>query len=197
MKEFIEKIRATEIADVQEALMGKDDVPDLNIPEEAKIDDILKEIWDKYDTDKNGTLNKSEARVFVKEYLLKLGEGDRLPPGQFNAIFKDLDEDGNGKITPAEMKDFIEKIRKTEAIIEEAGEKQVIDLIWEEFDKDRSNSLSRAETRNFVKAYLIKVGEGERFPEDQFAALFKDFDEDGNGIITKAEMKEFLEKIRA
>lgn len=79
MKDFIEKIRATEIADVQEALMGKDDVPDLNIPEEAKIDDILKEIWDKYDTDKNGTLNKSEARVFVKEYLLKLGEGDRLP----------------------------------------------------------------------------------------------------------------------
>lgn len=127
MKEFIEKIRATEIADVQEALMGKDDVPDLNIPEEAKIGDILNEIWAKYDTDKNGTLNKSEARVFVKEYLLKLGEGDRLPVGQFNAIFKDLDEDGNGKITPAEMKDFIEKIRKTEAVIEEAEEKQIID----------------------------------------------------------------------
>lgn len=95
------------------------------------------------------------------------------------------------------MRDFIQKIRHTEAIIEEASEKQVIDLIWEEFDKDRSNSLSRAETRNFVKAYLIKVGEGERFPEDQFVALFKDFDEDGNGIISKAEMKEFLEKIRA
>lgn len=48
-----------------------------------------------------------------------------------------------------------------------------------------------------MKAYLIKVGEGERFPEDQFVALFKEFDEDGNGIITKAEMKEFLDKIRA
>jgi Ca2+-binding EF-hand superfamily protein len=102
--------------------MGKDDVPDLNIPKDASIATILDEIWAKYDTDKNGTLNKSEARVFVKEYLLKLGEADRLPPGQFNAIFKDLDEDGNGKITPAEMKDFIEKIRITEAVIEESNE---------------------------------------------------------------------------
>jgi len=120
MKDFIEKIRATEVADIQEALMGKDDVPDLNIPKEATIANILEEIWAKYDTDKNGTLNKSEAKVFVKEYLLKLGEADRLPPGQFNAIFKDLDEDGNGKITPAEMKVFIEKIRATEAIIDAA-----------------------------------------------------------------------------
>jgi Ca2+-binding EF-hand superfamily protein len=120
MKDFIEKIRATEVADIQEALMGKDDVPDLNIPKEATIANILEEIWAKYDTDKNGTLNKSETKVFVKEYLLKLGEADRLPPGQFNAIFKDLDEDGNGKITPAEMKVFIEKIRATEAIIDAA-----------------------------------------------------------------------------
>jgi Ca2+-binding EF-hand superfamily protein len=59
--------------------------------------------------------------VFVKEYLLQLGEADRLPTGQFNAIFKDMDEDGNGKITPAEMKEFIEKIRATEAKID-AGE---------------------------------------------------------------------------
>ena len=188
MKEFIEKIRATEIADVQEALMGKDDVPDLNIPKDATIASVLDEIWAKYDTDKNGTLNKSEARVFVKEYLLKLGEADRLPPGQFNAIFKDLDEDGNGKITPAEMKDFIEKIRKTEAIIDVAEQQNLIDIIWDEFDKDRSGTLSRPECRNFVKAYLIKIGEGERFPEDQFVALFNEFDSDDNLIISKKEM---------
>jgi hypothetical protein len=54
--------------------MGKDDVPELNIPKYASIATILDEIWAKYDTDKNGTLNKSEARVFVKEYLLNLGE---------------------------------------------------------------------------------------------------------------------------
>lgn len=101
--------------------MGRDDIPNLNISKEASIAKILDEIWAKYDSDKNGTLNKSEAKVFVKEYLLKLGEADRLPPGQFNAIFKDMDEDGNGKITPAEMKEFIEKIRATEAKIDEGN----------------------------------------------------------------------------
>lgn len=195
MKDFIEKIRATEIGDVQEALMGRDDVPELNIPKDASIATILDEIWAKYDTDKNGTLNKSEARVFVKEYLLKLGEADRLPPGQFNAIFKDLDEDGNGKITPAEMKDFIEKIRATEAIIDNAEQQDFLDIVWEEFDKDRSGTLSRPETRNFVKAYLIKVGKGEEFPEDKFAALFKELDQDGNLIISKKEMKELIQNI--
>lgn len=56
--------------------------------------------------------------------------------------------------------------------------------------------MSRPEVRNFVKAYLIKVGEGERFPEEQFVSLFKELDDDGNNIITKNEMKDLIEKIR-
>lgn len=56
--------------------------------------------------------------------------------------------------------------------------------------------MSRPEVRNFVKAYLIKVGEGERFPEEQFVGLFKELDDDGNNIITKKEMKDLIEKIR-
>jgi Ca2+-binding EF-hand superfamily protein len=69
-------------------------------------------------------LNKSEARVFVKEYLLKLGEADILPEKQFNEIFAELDEDANGKITPDEMKFYIEKIRTTEARVEEVKEEE-------------------------------------------------------------------------
>jgi Ca2+-binding EF-hand superfamily protein len=89
---------------------------------------LIEEIWEKYDTDKNGTLNKSEARVFVKEYLLKLGEADRLPEEQFNSIFAQLDEDANGKITPDEMKDYIEKVRLTEAKKEETKEEEKPEL---------------------------------------------------------------------
>jgi Ca2+-binding EF-hand superfamily protein len=46
-----------------------------------------------------------------------------------------------------------------------------------------------------VKAYLIKVGKGESFPEDKFAALFKELDLDGNLIISKKEMKELIQNI--
>lgn len=131
---------------------------------------------------------------------MNLGEADRLPEEQFNAIFAELDGDANGKISPEEMTHYIEKVRATEASKHEEAvattPKEIIDEVWEQFDKDNSGALSRAETRNFVKVYLMKVGEGERFPEDQFAELFKEFDEDGNGIITKKEMQDFIEKVR-
>jgi Ca2+-binding EF-hand superfamily protein len=48
------------------------------------------------------------------EYLTKLGEGDRLPESQFNGIFASLDDNNDGQISKAEMKEFIEKIRATE-----------------------------------------------------------------------------------
>jgi Ca2+-binding EF-hand superfamily protein len=53
-------------------------------------------------------------KSFVKEYLTKLGEGDRLPEKQFESIFASIDDNKDGQISKAEMKDFIEKIRATE-----------------------------------------------------------------------------------
>jgi Ca2+-binding EF-hand superfamily protein len=53
-------------------------------------------------------------KSFVKEYLTKLGEADRLPEKQFNSIFASIDENNDGEISKDEMKEFIEKIRATE-----------------------------------------------------------------------------------
>jgi Ca2+-binding EF-hand superfamily protein len=50
-------------------------------------------------------------RGFVVAYLTKINEADRLPEKQFNAIFGTIDENHDGQISKAEMKDFIEKIR--------------------------------------------------------------------------------------
>ena len=61
----------------------------------------------------------------------------------------------------------------------------MIDYIWTQYDKDGSGSLSKAETRNFVKDLLIKLGEEAKLPEDEFTALFKDFDEYSNGTVSK------------
>ncbi len=60
-------------------------------------------------------------RGFVVAYLTKVGEADRLPEKQFNAIFATIDENHDGQISKPEMKEFIEKIRATEvADIQEA-----------------------------------------------------------------------------
>jgi len=56
--------------------------------------------------------------------------------------------------------------------------------------------LSKAETRNFVKDLLLKLGEEPKMSEEEFNALFKDFDEDSNGTVSKDEMALFIKKIR-
>ena len=45
------------------------------VPEKPLID----QIWETYDKDNSGMLSKNEMLAFVKEYLEKEGEGDRLP----------------------------------------------------------------------------------------------------------------------
>ena len=50
-------------------------------------------------------------KAFVIAYLTQVGEENRLPEKQFNAIFGTIDENHDGQISKAEMKDFIEKIR--------------------------------------------------------------------------------------
>jgi Ca2+-binding EF-hand superfamily protein len=50
---------------------------------------------------------------FVTVYLSKVGEADRLPEKQFNAMFNSLDVNHDGQINKEEMKAFIEKVRAT------------------------------------------------------------------------------------
>jgi hypothetical protein len=78
-------------------------------------------------------------RSFVVAYLTKVGEQNRLPEKQFNAIFASIDDNGDGQISKPEMREFIVKIRATEvvdlqeAVAEEIHKeevKELIDEIW-------------------------------------------------------------------
>ena len=72
----------------------------------------------------------------------------------------------------------------------------LVDQIWGDFDKDGSGSLSKSETRAFVKDLLVKLGEDGKLSEEEFNALFKDFDEDANGTVSKDEMTLFIKQVR-
>ena len=166
MKAFIERIRATEIHDIQEAVAEE--------IHKEEVRELIDEIWAQYDQDNSGQLSKAEMRGFVVAYLTKVGEQNRLPEKQFNAIFASIDDNGDGQISKPEMKEFIDKIRATEvvdvqeAVAEEIHKeevKELIDEIWVQFDKDNSGQLSVSEMKGFVTAYLTKVGEENRLPE--------------------------------
>jgi Ca2+-binding EF-hand superfamily protein len=81
---------------------------------QEEVKELIDEIWVKYDKDNSGQLSKAEMKQFVQEYLTKLGEADRLPEKQFNAIFASIDENKDDQISKAEMKEFVDKIRATE-----------------------------------------------------------------------------------
>ena len=127
MQAFIDKVRATEVADVQQAIAEA-------VHEEEKKE-LIDEIWDQFDKDKSGQLSKAEMKEFVKAYLDKLGEGSRLPEKQFNSMFASIDVNHDGQINKAEMLEFIQNVRATEvadvqeAIAEAVHQEEVKELI--------------------------------------------------------------------
>ena len=191
MKDFIEKIRAVQVQDIQEAIAQE--------VHKEEVKELIDEIWAEFDKDNSGQLSVSEMKGFVTVYLAKVGEADRVPKKQFNAMFTSLDVNRDGQINKEEMKAFIDKVRATKIadvqeavaeIIHEEEKKELIDEIWAQYDKDNSGQLSKAEMKAFVKVYLDKLGEGDRLPEKQFNAMFALIDENNDGQISKAEMKE-------
>lgn len=74
--------------------------------------------------------------------------------------------------------------------------KELIDQIWDTYDKDHSGMLSKGEMLSFVKEYLHKSGE-DRLPEKQFNAMFAGLDVNHDDQISKAEMKAFVDKVKA
>lgn len=72
------------------------------------IESVISEIWNKYDKDKSGELDKDEARDFVKAELQELGEGCIFNEQEFDALFKEsFDEDGDARIQRDEMRKFL------------------------------------------------------------------------------------------
>ena len=82
----------------------------------ANIDAVIKkcvdDIWNTYDTDGRGTLEKDETREFVKKTLLEMEgkDGSDFSENDFDACFKEFDKDGSGAIDRDEMAQFIKKV---------------------------------------------------------------------------------------
>ena len=67
------------------------------------IKDAINSIWGKYDVDGNGSLDKNETRLFVKETLESLGMDGDLSDEAYDGVFSVFDRDGNGSVSKNEM----------------------------------------------------------------------------------------------
>ena len=67
-------------------------------------------MWDTYDIDDSGDLDKQETKKFVQDILGNIGSADELTQEDFDEVFATFDEDDSGTIEKEEMINFIKKL---------------------------------------------------------------------------------------
>ena len=72
---------------------------------------------------------------------------------------------------------------------------KTVDEIWAEWDKDRSDTLDKAEMRGFVQQTLTRSGINKEVTDEEFNQIFAQFDVDGSGMIERDEMAVFVKRM--
>ena len=78
--------------------------------EEQAIQGVIDQIWDTYDVDKSGALDKEETKKFVQDTLGNLGSGDEFSDEAFDEVFATFDKDGSGTVEKSEMVVFVKQL---------------------------------------------------------------------------------------
>lgn len=80
---------------------------DINVVLKQCIDSI----WDTYDADGSGVLEKPETKLLVSDILKGLGiNNGEFSNHDFENCYRDTDTDGNGVISKDEMRQFIKNV---------------------------------------------------------------------------------------
>ena len=79
-------------------------------PEEQAIQGVIDQIWETYDVDKSGALDKEETKKFVQDTLGNLGSGDEFSQEAFDEVFATFDKDNSGTVEKEEMVTFIKQL---------------------------------------------------------------------------------------
>ena len=72
-----------------------------------ELDTYVNQIWEKFDTDCSGKLDRRETLRFINEFLSQNGKYPATT-SMFNKYFDDIDLNGDGTISKPEMASFIQ-----------------------------------------------------------------------------------------
>ena len=73
--------------------------------EEQAMHSVIDNIWDTYDVDNSGALDKEEARKYIQDTT-----GDVPSQEVFDEMFSNFDKDNSGTIERAEMLVFVKQL---------------------------------------------------------------------------------------
>lgn len=139
--------------------------------------------------DSSGGAPAKPARDRRKSCLFNPNERKVLHPvtlsidqiAEYENAFRKYDQNGDGVISVAELSFLLETIGL------KPSEEEVVDMIAT-VDADRDGVLSMSE---FVKL-MSRHHNPAVTPQQQYEAIFKVFDADGNGFISRSEFKDTL-----
>ena len=159
-------------------------------PMEAKIAQMVDDIWYEYDVDRSGWLDKRETLVFLKDFL---HEHNQEPPTviAFNKWFNEYDRNGNGTIEKSEMAAFIRKFFTQKQPAVEYPLEQLVNELFERHDINRNGVLERREALGMINELLKRKGD-QPANINQFNRIYKEVDLNNDGVISKFEALLFV-----
>ena len=188
----------------------------------SRLDMYTSFVWDKYDLDKDGSLNSSEFETFLKVITQR---GDAITSEDCSRFLRQMDRSGDGKLQRDELVSFagsgfemgeeeakeyasrsvmhellvvfINKI-KGSILYDEDFELQVkaagiVKDIWAKHDTNASGMLEAASIRTLIQEVMDLDGEKHDAPTLEEATRFISFlDIDGDGCIDQSEFLKFI-----
>ncbi|KAF9793202.1 calmodulin-like protein [Thelephora terrestris] len=137
---------------------------------------VLKEAFEMFDEDGNGTITPAELGKLMKGVL-----GSEIPKGEIEAIIKSVDADNSGTIDFDEFLTLMSDPKFHDPTRDESRE------VFEMFDKDGSGNISVSELKEAFRNL------GEKLSDDQLDAILREADLDGDGLI---DYEEFLSMLK-
>ena len=97
-KRELRKTRSPRKKKVHKALEAHEESCQVQTAQDRVLLEEVQKIWDCYDKDGNGVLDRKEMRVFIKEMLEGVVEPEFITDANINRVFDQFDENGDGAI---------------------------------------------------------------------------------------------------
>ncbi|CAH3129941.1 unnamed protein product [Porites lobata] len=196
----------------------------LQFQRNAKLTSVdFMKIWNHYDADKKGYLERQQLRGFFKDMLTV--NNPSISPQRIeqyvNAAIETLDKNGDGEIELSEMAKLlpVEENFLSKFEIRRKMTRRDFEKIWYHYDQDHNGTIAGAELDALIRDLYIKNNSWERCVVDdmassrgmkpfvtkfhgkaqltstEFMAVFRKYDKDGNGYIEARELDPFLQEL--
>ena len=139
----------------------------------------MKDRFSALDVDKNGVINEQDVHALAKKLASYRNEGEDVSRryfATFNAVFG-VQKPTTEEEFLSEMKEFVSKPDSRDRA------KSISDMTFDVMDEDKNDEVSFDEFSRFHKTV-------SKMPEEMVMFFFKKSDLNGDGIISKSELRE-------